>query len=155
MQNKANSKPYSSRNKELAMIHIAKKELGFDDDLYRLILQQVTGKESAKDLNTKERKALLDDFRRRGFKGNKKNEKAKVYNKATDAQSRKLAKLWRELQDKGALENPRANLLGFLKRNKITAVDNINWMTTAEAQKAIEMLKKWLARVERNHKTEA
>lgn len=149
MKSQVNSKTYSNRNKELAAIHIAKKELyGSDDDLYRTVMLRVTGKDSAKDLNDKERKVLLDEFRRLGFKGNKKNPTAKVYTKATVAQSRKIAALWRQLQNLGALEDPEAQAINFFKRCKVTQVDNINWMSTKEAQNGIEMLKRWVDRVQ-------
>lgn len=56
------------RAAEMAQIHIAKKELALEDDAYRALLLQVTGKESSKDLTWQERKALLDHFKKVGFK---------------------------------------------------------------------------------------
>ena len=49
--------PY--RTKDLARIHVAKKELGLDDDAYRELLKGTTGKASAADLSSKERFKLL------------------------------------------------------------------------------------------------
>lgn len=60
------------RTAEMAQIHIAKKQLALDDDAYRAILLQVTGKSSSKDLTWQERKALLDHFKKCGFKINSK-----------------------------------------------------------------------------------
>ncbi|MCX7926968.1 MAG: regulatory protein GemA [Candidatus Omnitrophica bacterium] len=48
--------------KKLALIHIVKKELGLDDATYRDILHTVTGKDSAKDLDEKEFRQLLNYF---------------------------------------------------------------------------------------------
>lgn len=56
------------RKAELAQIHIAKVQLALDDDAYRAILLQVTGKTSSKDLTWQGRKALLDHFKKVGFK---------------------------------------------------------------------------------------
>lgn len=56
------------RTAEMAQIHIAKKQLALEDDAYRAILLQVTGKTSSKDLTWQERKALLDHFKKVGFK---------------------------------------------------------------------------------------
>ncbi|MFZ6747446.1 gp16 family protein [Undibacterium sp. Ren11W] len=56
------------RTAEMAQIHIAKKQLALEDDAYRAILLQVTGKTSSKDLTWQERKALLDHFKKCGFK---------------------------------------------------------------------------------------
>ena len=55
------------RNRDLAMIHLAKKELGLDDDLYRAILKQVCGVESSADLDQPNRRKLLAFFRGKGW----------------------------------------------------------------------------------------
>ncbi|MCI0621444.1 MAG: regulatory protein GemA [Acidobacteria bacterium] len=56
-----------SRNRQLARIHIAKKQLNLSDDIYRGILLQVGGVESAKDLEEAGRAKVLDHFRQLGF----------------------------------------------------------------------------------------
>lgn len=56
-----------SRNHRLAAIHLGKKELGMDDDTYRDMLEQVTGKRSAKDLNDDELVAVLKRYETLGF----------------------------------------------------------------------------------------
>jgi phage gp16-like protein len=47
--------PDPKRNKDLSRIHIFKKDLGLDDDAYRTLLQGVTGKASARELDAKQR----------------------------------------------------------------------------------------------------
>ena len=49
------------------MIHLAKKELGLDDDLYRVVLHNVCGVDSAGDLDEPNRRKLLAYFRGKGF----------------------------------------------------------------------------------------
>jgi phage gp16-like protein len=63
--------PPSNRFKqaELAKIHIAKKELGMDDDTYRAMLMQLTGFSSSKDLNAHERRKVLEHLKKAGFQG--------------------------------------------------------------------------------------
>lgn len=56
------------RKSELAMIHVAKKDLALPDDEYRQLLLAVTGKTSSKDLDWQGRKKLLDHFKKIGFK---------------------------------------------------------------------------------------
>ncbi|MBC7857992.1 MAG: regulatory protein GemA [Burkholderiaceae bacterium] len=56
------------RKSELAKIHVAKKDLALPEDEYRALLLQVTGKESAADLDWQGRKKLLDHFKKIGFK---------------------------------------------------------------------------------------
>ena len=57
----------AERRRDLAMIHCAKKELGLDDDLYRCVLKQVCGVESAADLDAPNRRKLLAYFRGKGW----------------------------------------------------------------------------------------
>jgi len=47
------------RRRDLAAIHASKKQLGMEDDTYRQMLMQVTGKNSAKDLTAGERISVL------------------------------------------------------------------------------------------------
>jgi phage gp16-like protein len=57
-----------NRRRELAMIHIAKKQLGLDEDGYREIIFNVTGCKSAALLDLKGRADLVDYFKGMGFK---------------------------------------------------------------------------------------
>ena len=56
------------RNQQLSKIHIAKKDLGLDDDTYRALLNRVTSKSSAKDLSPLEVAKVLLEFERLGWK---------------------------------------------------------------------------------------
>lgn len=49
----------SLRKKDLARIHCAKKDLGLDDDTYRAMLRDLTGKETAAVLDARQRWAVL------------------------------------------------------------------------------------------------
>lgn len=60
-----------SRNSDLAKIHIAKKQLGIDDDSYRAMLQMVAGVNSAAHLSMDGRRKVLDHLRKVGFKTKK------------------------------------------------------------------------------------
>jgi len=61
----------NTRNTELGKIHIAKKQLGMDDDTYRDMLWTIARVRSAKDLDHAGRKAVLEHMKRVGFKGNR------------------------------------------------------------------------------------
>lgn len=56
------------RNLDLSKIHIAKKDLGLDDETYRAVLQRVTGVTSAKDLSPLKIAAVLVEFKRLGWR---------------------------------------------------------------------------------------
>lgn len=58
----------NARNRELAQIHIAKAQLGLDDETYRGMLWTVARVRSAGDLDFAGRKCVLDHLRARGFK---------------------------------------------------------------------------------------
>ena len=57
----------TNRQKDLAKIHIAKKQLGLDDATYREMLMQVSGVDSAADLNAAGRRQVLAHLGRSGF----------------------------------------------------------------------------------------
>ena len=55
------------RTLNLAKIHVAKKDLGMDDDSYRALLARVAGVRSAKDLAPRQVAAVLSEFQRLGW----------------------------------------------------------------------------------------
>ncbi|OEC55641.1 gp16 family protein [Pseudomonas sp. AP42] len=57
----------STRNLQLSKIHIAKKDLGLDDETYRALLARVAGVRSAKDLTPRQTGAVLAEFARLGW----------------------------------------------------------------------------------------
>jgi len=63
------AKPTSSRNRELARIHIARAQLAMDEDVYRSTVRAISNQrtDSAKDLDYAEREKLLEHFRRLGW----------------------------------------------------------------------------------------
>ena len=52
----------------LAKVHIAKKDLGVDEDVYRMILREEFGVDSAADLANRELEQLVVRFESRGWK---------------------------------------------------------------------------------------
>ena len=58
--------PDPKRTKDLARIHLAKKELGLDDDTYRALVKATTGKTSSADLGPGQRWKLMLELARLG-----------------------------------------------------------------------------------------
>ncbi|MDI1231360.1 MAG: regulatory protein GemA [Methylobacter sp.] len=86
---------------ELAKIHIAKKQLGMDDDTYRAMLMQVAGVNSAKDLTDFDRTKVLEHLKKVDFKGAK-TFKGRPHNAGTQAANAKqLGKIEALLADAG------------------------------------------------------
>ena len=55
------------RQKMISKIHIAKKQLGLDDDVYRGLLSQATGLHSCKDMDDNQLAAVLNLLQQKGF----------------------------------------------------------------------------------------
>ena len=52
----------------IAAIHVAKKQLGLDEDTYRAKLRLIVGKDSTKAMSEAERQKVLEALRKDGFK---------------------------------------------------------------------------------------
>ena len=57
-----------TRARDLKLIHIARKAMAWDEATYRAILERITDKASAAELSARERKAVIDEFVRLGWK---------------------------------------------------------------------------------------
>ena len=127
-------------------IHVAKKQLGLDDDTYRAKLMNITGKASAKDMSEAERQKVLVVFRNDGFAPKPADRRPDGRQKLEGRFVKKLQALWIAGWNLGLVDNrDDAALVAFVKRQ--TGVDHIRFLHHADdAAKAIEGLKAWLAR---------
>lgn len=129
------------RNAEIAKIHIAKKQLRLDDDSYRLLLQRVTRKASAGQMSSAERRAVLRELERLGWKLRPAAE-AKAEKLAGDEVARKIRACWLDLRDAGMLtDSSERALLHFVKR--MTRRERLEWLSPRDANLVIEALKRW------------
>ncbi len=129
----------------IAAIHVAKKQLGLDDDTYRAKLANLTGKSSVKDMTETERQAVLTVFRNEGFTPAAAR-RADGRQKLTGKFAKKLQALWIAGYNLGvvASRDDKA-LLAFVKRQ--AGVDHTRFLVYADdARAAIEALKAWLKR---------
>ena len=133
---------------QLAVIHIAKKELGLEDDAYRAMLSRVAGKTSSRDMTDAERRRVIDEMHRLGWKPQQrrkigsKDQKQRLEGKYAP----KLQALWISAWHLGVVrDNSDAALLKYVKRQ--TGLDHTRFLHYPDdARKAIEALKKWLER---------
>lgn len=126
----------------IAAIHVAKKQLGLDDETYRDALRQVTGKASAADMTEVERQRVLERFRQQGFKGASTGRRKLLEGRF----AKKLQALWIAAWNLGLVRDrdDRA-LVAFVKRQ--TGIDHVRFLRHGQdAAKAIEALKAWLER---------
>lgn len=124
------------RNASLAKIHIARKDLGLDEDSYRAILLRVAGADSAAKLGAAGHAAVLAEFQRLGWKASPKEFNGKRSGKPG---VRLIFGLWTELGNLGLVTPTRPALFAFVKRQ--TGVDNPDWLTPVDVNKVIEGLK--------------
>jgi phage gp16-like protein len=136
------------RSNQLKIIHVAKKQLGLDDDTYRSIVSMICNgrTNSSAQLDGGERAKLIDHLVGRGFKLEP-AQKAKSRAMAADDQSKMIRALWLELAATGAVRNSsEASLAAFVKRQ--IGVSALQWLDVKQASTVIESLKNWLARVQ-------
>jgi len=104
--------------KALAAIHIAKKQLGLDDDDHRALCLRVTGIPSSKDMSEAERGKVLDEYRRLGFVDRRKLE---------GKYAAKLQALWIAAWNLGVVPSERDEaLIGFVHRQ--TQIDHARFV---------------------------
>lgn len=93
------------RNRELALIHVAKKQLGLDDGTYVAMLWTCGRVKSSKDLDYAGRQRVIEHLKSKGFKVDKTKAKAKhagrPHNMDSAARGPQLSKIEALLADAG------------------------------------------------------
>jgi phage gp16-like protein len=140
------------RRRELAKLHVAKKQLGIDDEAWRMICLRVTdGKcDSSAAMTAAMRQALLEELRAKGFAAQPGTGAAtRKFRGAQDATARKIRACWLDLKNAGALSDAsEAALMKFVEHR--TGKQALQFLTVDEAIAVIEALKQWHRRVTRN-----
>lgn len=126
----------------LAAIHVARKQLGLDDDAARDLYAVVTGKRSLREMTAGEQERIVQELRRRGFKPAEKGVRKGLEGKYVP----KLQALWIAAWNLGIVDNRSDEaLMAFVKRQ--AQVDHVRFLhDPADAAKAIEGLKAWMTR---------
>lgn len=126
---------------QLQKIHIAKKELGLSDEVYRDILYVNFKAGSSKELNTFQAARLLNLFAAKGWKAKRGKDSGKSP-RYDDRQQRKIVAMWIDLHKAGVVKNKSDKALqAYVKRQ--TGIDNLKWCDGGECYKLIESLKSW------------
>lgn len=101
----------TSRNADLAKIHIAKKSLHLDQNTYQQIIRDIGGAESGSsaDLCAAGRRRVLDHFREKGWRptAGKKRRVAGRNNEvmASDGQVKLIRRIWVRMADDGVVKS--------------------------------------------------
>lgn len=132
-----------------AAIHVAKTQLGLDDDTYRAMLHRVTGKRSSAEMTPAERGLVLDEMRRQGFEMRppaSRGSKTRGAMHLDGPFAGKIRALWIAGWNLGVVKDRTdMALVAFVRRQ--TGIDHVSWVRDPkDSTKAIEALKAWLAR---------
>ena len=119
----------------LAKIHIARKQLGIEEDDYRTILREEAGRASAADCTEAALEKVLARLQRLGFKPLPSKRGA-----ASHPMARKARALWISLHQLGVVRNPSEQALEAFAKRQLEC-EKLVWARQSEAFKLIEALK--------------
>ena len=135
---------FNKKTKLIQLIHVAKTQLGLDDELYREVIESCTGKTSSKLLSIPQLESVLTRMKQLGFQVESKD-KAGVKNLADDAQSRLIRHLWLQLYNAGQVRNSSETALAKFVENKV-GVSALQFLSTKNADMIINHLRQWCKR---------
>lgn len=136
MNAKAATEQDRLRSKDLARIHLAKKELGLDDDSYRDLLVSLTGKSSSAELDARQRWTVLKELGRLGAKsgGEQKHYPGRPARQKPSKESL-ISKIEAHLAD---AQRPWAYANGMAKR--MFKVDQVQWCDEDQLRRIVAAL---------------
>lgn len=148
--------PKAERHKLIAQIHIARKQLGMDEDTYRQSLQGVAGSASCSAMSVPQLRKVLDSFKQRGFK----NRRGRTHSPSSrhlppdqKTQQDKLRALWIDAHKAGLItdgtETALCHWAGRMtkKNHDGVPVESIDWLSGSELNDLIKSLRRWIERL--------
>lgn len=128
----------AQRRRLIAIVHVAKKQLGLNDDDYRAVLLRVGGATSAADLGDRQLADVVAEFERKGF-----SSKARAAGKPRPADhlvALKARAMWISLYQLGEIDNPSEQALEAFACRQLR-VARFQWADQGKGYKLIEALK--------------
>lgn len=130
------------------LLHVGRSKLGMDEETYRSLIGNVSkdpARTSSKDLSLQEMEIVLTRMQQAGF--SVKPRRPQTRKLADDEQSKLIRHLWLRLHELGAVRDPSEQAMAsFVSRQ--TKIQALQWLSSAQASRVIEGLKKWVARTE-------
>lgn len=146
------SKAEAMRASEIKLIKMGQAALGMDDDTYRSMLASLSGgKTSAKDLDWRQRQAVINHMKASGFV----IKRTHASSRAWDDGMSKLRAIWYALADVDAVQRPKtsdeldAAIETWAKRMQ-PKLSALRFASGYQMQSLIEAAKKWGDRVNAN-----
>lgn len=119
----------------LARIHIAKSQLGLDDETYRALLARVAGVRSAKDLNQRQMRAVLAEFQRLGWTPRPSKRQGRATPRPASSRRAVMAKIEALLAE---AERPWAYADGMAMH--MFKVARVEWLDDSQLQRLMQAL---------------
>lgn len=136
-------------NKRLiSAVHVGKNQLGMDDDTYRSLLKQVTGKTSTLKMSLWELKKVLEAMKSKGFKY-KKTSTRRQSPPSRGATVDKLRAIWITMHQHGFIKDGSEAALDAYVRRQTKSENNgqgiaaAAWLQGELCDKVLESLKQW------------
>jgi phage gp16-like protein len=142
----AKAKDDAKRLRLIKLIHVARRELGMQEEDYRMMLANMPSLEGATSvakLSVPKLHLVLEQLKAKGFKVVPKQTRKL----ADDDQSKLIRHLWLSLHTAGAVRDPSEKALAAYVC-RIAKIEAMQWLNSDEASLVIETLKKWLYRLE-------
>lgn len=145
----------NNRNRLIQLIHVGKRELGLDDDTYRAMLENVTGKTSCSKMSIQQLELVLASMENQGFKrqvnGKQTTFKKRLSPKAGRAKHGEIdviRAVWITMAKHGIVRDGSETALDayvrrMTNRNKGQGVDTVAWCSHDQAYQVLESLKSW------------
>lgn len=137
--------PSPRRRAMTAKIHVAKKQLQLDEDDYRQILLEESGRTSSADCTEAELERVLKRFEAQGFKPLPKAGPVTANRPAQHPVARKARALWISLHHLGAVDSPTEKALESFAKRQLKC-ERLVWADQRQGYKLIEALKAMAAR---------
>lgn len=131
----------SARKNLLAKIHIAKQQLGLDDDDYRCLLDSLIALQSCKTATIDQLETVMREMCRLGFRAKQSNRSLSPPTKHNPEHEQidKIRALWIDLGRRGVVRSPtEESLRKFAKR--ICKVDRLEWLSIEQCSAVIAAL---------------
>lgn len=147
-----------TKEKAIQLIHIAKQQLRMDELSYRMLLNELTGKNSTKQMTMTELMKVLSAMENKGFKKTTKRHHSPTTEnaKVNSLIAHKIRAIWIEMSKQGLVRDGSETALNawmrgvvnpiYQKRGQNIQVLNVGALRDDMASLVLERLKKWQAR---------
>ena len=142
-----------TKAKLIQLIHIAKGQLGLDDDTYRAALFGAAGKTSCSQMSIPELNQVLEHFKKAGFKTKAKRRLSPKSDPKQFGEINKVRAIWITMHKQGFVRDGSETALDsyvnrVLNRNKLgqNISFHTHFLTQQQALKVLESLKQWQKR---------